>query len=101
MIGRNRGHSSNLSTLSMTRLRMKLVSVKQRRSWMRRLEKKWLVAASFEPGLLASAVAREACVHATWMFRWRKLIRERVLLHAPVPVLVLVAARATRFSTYL
>ena len=37
------------------------------------------MAASFEPGVSASGVAREVGLHVSQLFRWRKLLCERVV----------------------
>jgi len=54
-----------------------ITSVERRRRWSRE-EKKRLVAASFEPGVTASEVARAAGIHVSQLFRWRKDLCERV-----------------------
>ena len=74
----------------MTRTSIELVRSERRRRWTR-AEKEQLVAASFEPGVSASEVAREADLHVSQLFRWRKLLCERVVPPAPVPSLVPVA----------
>ena len=74
----------------MTRTGIELVRVERRRRWTRS-EKERLVAASFEPGVSASEVARTASIHVSQLFRWRKLLCERVASPAPVPTLVPVA----------
>src|SRR5262249_19991475 len=45
--------------------------VRKRRSWAR-AEKEAIVAAAMEPGAVASAVAREAGIQASQLFRWRR-----------------------------
>ena len=45
--------------------------VRQRRRWSR-AEKERIVAAAMEPGAAASAVAREAGIRASQLFRWRR-----------------------------
>lgn len=74
----------------MTRAGIELVRTERRRRWTRS-EKERLVAASFEPGVSASEVAREAGVHASQLFRWCNLLCERVVPSASVPALVPVA----------
>ena len=74
----------------MTRAGIELVRAERRRRWTRS-EKERLVAASFEPGVSASEVAREAGIHVSPLFRWRNLRCERVVPPAPVPALVPVA----------
>lgn len=54
-----------------------ITSVKRRRRWSWE-EKERLVAASFEPGVTTSQVARVAGIHASQLFRWRKQLCERV-----------------------
>src|SRR5262245_2164283 len=46
-------------------------SARRRRKWSR-AEKERIVAAAMEPGAVASAVAREAGIHASQLFRWRR-----------------------------
>lgn len=48
----------------------------RRRRWTRD-EKERLVAASFEPGVTASDVARSAGLHTSQLFRWRKQLCDR------------------------
>jgi transposase len=48
-----------------------ITSVERRRRWSRE-EKERLIAASFAPGVTASEVAREAGIHVSQLFRWRK-----------------------------
>jgi transposase len=54
-----------------------ITSVERRRRWSRE-EKERLVAASFEPGVTVSEVARVAGIHVSQLFRWRKQLCERV-----------------------
>ena len=57
---------------SMTKTQAETVtSVRQRRRWSR-AEKERIVAAAMEPGAVASAVAREAGIQASQLFRWRR-----------------------------
>lgn len=60
----------------MTRSSIELVRAERRRRWTR-VEKGGLVAASFEPGVSVSEVARAAGLHVSQLFRWRKLLCER------------------------
>ncbi|MGE3371462.1 MAG: transposase [Rhizobiaceae bacterium] len=46
-------------------------SVQRRRRWSRE-EKERLVAASFEPDVSVSELARSAGIHVSRLFRWRK-----------------------------
>ena len=48
-----------------------MTSVRQRRRWSR-AEKERIVAAAMERGAIASAVAREAGIQASQLFRWRR-----------------------------
>ena len=48
-----------------------MTSVRQRRRWSR-ADKERIVAAAMEPGAVASAVAREAGIQASQLFRWRR-----------------------------
>src|SRR6266481_7297819 len=48
-----------------------VTSVRHRRRWSR-AEKERIVAAAMEPGAVASAVAREAGIHASQLYRWRQ-----------------------------
>ena len=65
-----------------------ITSVQRRRRWAR-AEKERIVAASLEPGVVASAVAREAGIHVGQLFRWRHELcgaRRGVPAFAPVTV---------------
>ena len=73
----------------MARPSIELVTTERRRRWTR-AEKERLVAASFAPGVSASDVAREAGLHVSQLFRWRKLLCERIAPPPPVPVPALV-----------
>ncbi|HVO04774.1 MAG TPA: transposase [Candidatus Cybelea sp.] len=56
----------------MTKTQVEVItSVERRRRWSR-AEKERIVAASLEPGAIASAVARQFGVHASQVFRWRQ-----------------------------
>lgn len=56
----------------MTMQRVEVItSAERRRRWPRE-DKERLVAASLEPGVTASEVARSAGIHASQLFRWRK-----------------------------
>jgi transposase len=48
-----------------------ITSGRRRRRWSR-AEKERIVAAAMEPGVVASAIAREAGIHASQLFRWRQ-----------------------------
>jgi transposase len=61
----------------MTEARVEVItSVQRRRRWSR-AEKERLVAAALVPGTNASAVAREAGIHVSQLFRWRQELCER------------------------
>jgi transposase len=51
-----------------------ITSVQRRRRWSV-LEKQQLVAASLEPGASVSALAREAGIHASQLYGWRRQLR--------------------------
>jgi transposase len=53
-----------------------ITSVQRRRRWSR-AEKERIVAASMEPGAVASEVARSAGIHSSQLFRWRQDLCER------------------------
>src|SRR5437660_722974 len=55
----------------MTKTQVEVItSVERRRRWSH-AEKERIVAAALEPGAVASAVAREAGIHASQLYRWR------------------------------
>ena len=51
-----------------------ITSVQRRRRWSA-TEKQQLVAASLEPGASVSALAREAGIHASQLYGWRRQLR--------------------------
>ena len=51
-----------------------ITSVQRRRRWSAS-EKQQLVAASLEPGASVSALAREAGIHASQLYGWRRQLR--------------------------
>jgi transposase len=53
-----------------------ITSVERRRRWSA-AEKERLVAASLEPGACVSAVAREAGLHASQLYGWRRQLLRR------------------------
>jgi transposase len=53
-----------------------VTSVQRRRRWPR-AEKERIVAASMEPGAVASDVARAADIHISQLFRWRQQLCKR------------------------
>jgi transposase len=72
-----------------------ITSVERRRRWSG-AEKERLVAASFEPGVTASEVARSAGIHVSRLFQWRRDLCERVDVGATplVPVEIIPAGAA-------
>jgi transposase len=58
-----------------------ITSVERRRRWSS-AEKERLVAASLEPGAVVSAVAREAGLHPSQLYKWR---RQRCLRQSVAP----------------
>ena len=66
-----------------------ITSVERRRRWST-AEKERLVAASLEPGAAVSAVAREAGLHPTQLYRWRRQLcarQEAASGFAPVQII--------------
>ena len=56
----------------MTKTQVEVItSVERRRRWSR-AEKERIVAAAMEPGAVASAVAGEAGIHGSQLYRWRQ-----------------------------
>ena len=53
-----------------------ITSVERRRRWSA-AEKHQLVVASFEPGASVSAIAREAGIHPSQLYGWRRQLRAR------------------------
>src|SRR5215813_7468013 len=69
----------------MTKTQAEIVtSIRQRRRWSR-AEKERIVAAAMEPGAVASAVAREAGIQASQLFRWRRQLHGAAPLTLKVP----------------
>jgi transposase len=61
----------------MTNARVEVItSVRRRRRWSG-AEKQRIVAAALEPGAVASAVARDAGIHVSQLFRWRRELCRR------------------------
>ena len=56
----------------MTMVRGEIITALERRRRWSREEKEQLVAASFEPGVTVSEIARSTGMHASQLFRWRK-----------------------------
>lgn len=71
----------------MTNERIEIItSVERRRRWSS-AEKERLVVASLEPGASVSSVAREAGLHASQLYGWRRQLRTRqVVGFAPVEI---------------
>ena len=60
----------------MTMARIEVItSVQRRRRWSRE-EKERIVAASLEPGVVLSEVARREGIHSSQPYRWRRLLCE-------------------------
>ena len=53
-----------------------ITSVERRRRW-NAVEKQQLVMASLEPGASVSAIAREAGIHPSQLYGWRRQLRAR------------------------
>lgn len=63
-----------------------ITSVQRRRRWSR-AEKQQLVVASLEPGASVSALAREAGIHASQLYGWRRHLRAQPpMSFAPVRI---------------
>src|ERR1700678_4804003 len=58
--------------VTMTNGRVEVITTVQRRRRWSTAEKQRIVAASLERGAVASAVAREAGIHVSQLFRWRQ-----------------------------
>ena len=56
----------------MTMARVEVITAVQRRRRWSRAEKEQIVAATLEPGAVASEVARRAGIHTSQLFRWRR-----------------------------
>jgi transposase len=69
-----------------------ITSVQRRRRWSR-AEKERIVAAAIEPGANASEVARQAGIHQSQLFRWR---RELCVPRQAEPGFVALAVAAER-----
>jgi transposase len=63
-----------------------ITSVERRRRWSS-AEKQQLVAASLEPGASVSAIARQAGIHASQLYGWRRQLRAlQAIGFAPVQI---------------
>jgi transposase len=58
-----------------------ITSVQRRRRWSR-ADKERIVAATMEPGAVASEIARAAGIHTSQLFRWRQQLCEPTLTPA-------------------
>jgi transposase len=71
-----------LGLVLMTKTQVEVItSVQRRRRWSR-AEKERIVAATMEPGAVASEIARAAGIHTSQLFRWRQQLCERAHLPA-------------------
>jgi len=79
----------------MTKTQVEVIaSVQRRRRWSR-AEKERIVAASLEPGAVASEVARTAGIHTSQLFRRRQQLCERVQPPAAFNPVAIAAEPAT------
>ncbi len=71
----------------MTNERVEVItSVERRRRWSR-ADKERLVMASLEPGAVVSVIAREAGIHPSQLYSWRRQLRVRQAVgFAPVTI---------------
>jgi transposase len=75
----------------MTKTQVEVItSVQRRRRWTR-AEKERIVAAALEPGAVASAVAREAGIHASQLYRWRQELCSRAEDRTPFAAVTIAA----------
>src|SRR5258706_290204 len=73
-----------------------ITSVERRRRWSS-AEKERLVAASLKPNAVVSALARDAGVHPSQLYKWRRqLCTRQVAVSGFVPVQIMDAAPASR-----
>jgi transposase len=69
-----------------------ITSVERRRRWSA-VEKQQLVTASLEPGASVSGIAREAGIHPSQLYGWRRQLRaQQGIGFAPVRIAPMVAA---------
>ena len=59
----------------MTKTQVEVISSLRRRRRWSKAEKERIVAAAMEPGVVVSAVAREAGIQASQLFRWRQQLQ--------------------------
>jgi len=83
----------------MTMVRGEIITALERRRRWSREEKEQLVAASFEPGVTVSEIARSAGMHASQLFRWRKELCTRSDASVPHFLPVEIVPVATVSST--
>src|SRR5258706_6763710 len=73
-----------------------ITSVERRRRWSS-AEKERLVAASLKPNAVVSALARDAGLHPSQLYKWRRqLCTRQVAVSGFVPVQIMDAAPASR-----
>src|SRR5215469_11226055 len=72
--------------------------IRQRRSWSR-AQKERILAAAMAPGAVASAVAREAGIQASQLFRWRRQLHGAQRFGSLPLKVPAVAARLTALPT--
>src|SRR5215475_7782115 len=78
----------------MAKTQVEVITSVERRRWSS-AEKERLVAASLEPGAVVSALARQAGLHPSQLYKWRRLLcmRQRVTSDfAPVRIIAEPAA---------
>ena len=83
----------------MTMVRGEIISASERRRRWSREEKEQLVAASLEPGVTVSEIARCAGMHASQLFRWRKELCTRSDTSEPHFLPVQIGPEPTASST--
>jgi transposase len=77
----------------MTNGRVEVITSAERRRRWSSAEKERLVAASLEPGASVSSIAREAGIHPSQLYGWRRQLRARQGVgFAPVQIAAEVAA---------
>ena len=83
----------------MTMVRGEIITALERRRRWSREEKEQLVAASLEPGVTVSEIARSTGMHASQLFRWRKELCQRLDTSEPQFLPVRIVPELTAFST--
>ena len=76
-----------------------ITSVEQRRRWSG-AEKRRLVAATPEPGASVSAIAREAGIHASQLWGWRRQLRAAAPVASLRCALRFIALFVTQFEKF-